>query len=209
PEDIARARLKARAGMLQVVADLEREDFHEDHIPYLRGAERRAVIERRLSQRYPDTRLGAALSLGHAADERRSERLLLASFNDTQPLAAWLGALEKEGARVPSMHSTALIAPGLATRLGASGERVLLMTANHAGLRQSFIEGGRLRFSRLASTRDEGLTATRVRTETERMLKYLGTLRALPSREVAAHVLIVVPDAERAQLARTLGNGAG
>jgi len=50
---------------------------------------------------------------------------------------------------VPSMHSAALIAPALATRLGASGERVLLMTANHAGLRQTFIEGGRLRFSRL------------------------------------------------------------
>ena len=106
---------KGHAGALvQVVADLEGEDFHEDQVPYLRGAERRAVIERRLWQRSPDTRLAAALSLGHAADERRSERLLLASFNDSQPLVAWLGALEKDGARVASVHSTALIAPALA-----------------------------------------------------------------------------------------------
>jgi hypothetical protein len=206
-----RGCLKGHTGALvQVVADLEGEDFYEDQIPCLRGAERRAVIERRLSQRYPDMRLGAALSLGHAADERRSERLLLASFNDAQPLGAWLGALEKEGARVASVHSTALLAPALGARLGASGERVLLMTANHAGVRQSFIDGGRLRFSRLARIRDpEGLTATLVRTETERMLKYLGTLRALPKNGAAARVLVVVPDAERAQLARTLGNGAG
>ena len=195
--------------LVQVVADLEGEDFYEDQIPYLRGAERRAVIERRLSQRCPDTGFGAALSLGHVADERRSERLLLASFNDAQPLAAWLGALEKEGARVASVHSTALIAPALASRLGASGERIFLMTANHAGLRQSFIESGRLRFSRLESTRDEGLTAMRVRTETERMLKYLGTLRAVPKDGAPTRVIVVVPEAERAQLARTLGNGAG
>lgn len=198
-----------RGALVQVVADLEGEDFYEDQIPYLRGTERRAVIERRLSQRYPDTCLGAGLSLGHAADERRSERLLLASFNHAQPLVAWLGALEREGARVASVHSTALIAAMLAARLGANGERIFLMTANHAGLRQSFIEGGRLRFSRLASTRDDSLSATRVRTETERMLKYLGTLRALPKNEAATRVLIVVPDAERAPLARTLGNGAG
>src|SRR5687768_7826398 len=77
--------LKGHTGALvQVVADLEGEDFHEDQIPCLRGAERRAVIERRLLQRYPDARLASALSLGHAADERRSERLLLASFNDAQ-----------------------------------------------------------------------------------------------------------------------------
>src|SRR6185436_20699022 len=96
PEDIARARLKARAGMLQVVADLEREDFHEDQIPYLRGAERRAVIERRLAQRYRDARLAAAPSLGYCTtDERRNERVLLTSFNDTQLLAAWLDALEE------------------------------------------------------------------------------------------------------------------
>ena len=203
--------LKGHAGSLvQVIADLEGEDFHEDQVPCLRGAERRAVIERRLSQRYPDTRLGAALSLGYAADERRSERLLLASFNDAQPLVAWLGALEKAGVRVASVHSTALIAPALGARLGASGERVLLVTANHAGLRQSFIEGGRLRFSRLAPIRDrESLTAMRVRTETERMLKYLGTLRTLPKNGAAARVLVVAPDAERAQLARTLGSGAG
>src|SRR4029079_6243757 len=96
PEDIARARLKARAGTLQVVADLEREDFHEDHIPFLRGAERRAVIERRLAQRYPDTRLAAALSLGHATDARRNERLLLTSLSDAQPVISWLPAPDKK-----------------------------------------------------------------------------------------------------------------
>src|SRR5262245_22082037 len=58
-----------RGAVVQVVADLASEDFHEDQIPFLRARERRAVVERRLAQRYPGTRLAAALSLGFAGDE--------------------------------------------------------------------------------------------------------------------------------------------
>ena len=210
PEDIARARLKARAGTLQVVADLEREDFHEDHIPFLRGAERRAVIERRLAQRYPDTRLAAALSLGHATDERRNERLLLTSLSDAQPVVSWLADQDKAKVRVAGVHSTAHVAAALAARLGARDERFFLMTANEAGLRQTFVEKGRLRFSRLARTQDNGsLTSALVRTETERMLKYLATQRALPDATRPTRILLVVPDGERTHFTRTLGSAAG
>jgi len=193
--------------IVQVVADLAGEDFHEDQIPFLRGAERRAVIERRLAQRYPGTPFAAALSLGQAGDERRSERLLLTSFNDSQPLLACLAEVERAGARVVSVHSTALLVPQLAARLGMAGEPFFLMSTNQAGLRQSYIESGRLRLSRLAST-NEGVTASLVRTETERMLKYLGTLRAQP-KSAATRVLVLVPQAERAHLSRTLAAGAG
>ncbi len=196
-----------RGAIVQVVVDLAGEDFHEDQIPFLRGAERRAVIERRLAQRYPGVQLAAALSLGQTDDERRSERLLLTSFNDSQPLVACVAAVERAGARVVSVHSTALLAPLLATRLGIARESLFVMSANRAGLRQSFVENGRLRLSRLAST-SEGVTASLVRTETERMLKYLGTLRALP-KNAAASVLVLVPQAERTHFSRTLGAGAG
>ena len=42
-----------RGALFYVVADLAGEDFHEDQVPFLRGAERRAVIERRLAQPHP------------------------------------------------------------------------------------------------------------------------------------------------------------
>ena len=60
-----RVHLKGHRGALvYVLADLAGEDFHEDQIPYLRGGDRQAVVERRLAQRYRDTRLATALSLG-------------------------------------------------------------------------------------------------------------------------------------------------
>src|SRR5213075_799486 len=70
-----------RGALFAVVADLAGEDFHEEQIPYLRGADREAVLSRRLAQRYRDTRLATAFSLGQvAADERRNERVHLATW---------------------------------------------------------------------------------------------------------------------------------
>src|SRR6266850_5325439 len=91
-----RAFLRGRRGALfSVVADVAGEDFHEDQIPFLRGSDREAVVQRRLAQRYRDTRLAAALSLGFVTTpERRNERLLLASFTNTNQVAPCLDALE-------------------------------------------------------------------------------------------------------------------
>ena len=200
-----------RSVQLQIVADPNGEDFHEDQIPYLRGAERRAVIERRLAQRYADARFTAVLSLGYrTVDERRNERVLLASFSDSHPLVALIDALKGgSGARVLSLHSTALLSTALGARLGVKGERFIIMTANRAGLRQSYIENGRLRFSRLERIGEGNLTSVLVRSDTERMLRYLDTLRVLPGNRSDVPVALIVPDAERSHFAKTLGRGAG
>ena len=169
--------------LFALLADLAGEDFHEDQVPRLRGADRQAVIQRRLAQRYRDTRLAAALSLGTVnTGQRRNERLLLTSFTNTQQFAPWLDALEEAGARLAGVYSVPLLAPALAARLGARGARALVVTADRAGLRQCFVENGKLRFARLERTVDmvpQALAAF-VRSETLRLIQYLITLRALP-----------------------------
>src|SRR5437870_3185412 len=142
-----REYLRGRRGALfSVVADLAGEDFHEEQIPYLRGADRDAIIQRRLAQRYRDTRLATALSLGQVVTaERRNERLLLASFTNTQQLAPWLDALEAAGARLAGVFSVPLLAPVLAAKLRVNAPRCLIVSANAAGLRQCFVDQGRLR----------------------------------------------------------------
>src|SRR3954465_1482127 len=138
--------LRGRRGALfSVLADVAGEDFHEEQIPYLRGGDREAVLQRRLAQRYRDTRLAAALSLGQVrTPERRNERVLLASFTNTLQLSQWLDALEEAGARLAGVYSAPLIAPALAGALGARDARLLLVSANRAGLRQCYVENGRL-----------------------------------------------------------------
>jgi hypothetical protein len=202
-----RAQLRGRRGaLITMLADLAGEDFHEDQIPYLRGSDRQAVVDRRLAQRYRDTRLAAALSLGEAGGERRSERLLLASFTNTQQFTAWLDALGEAGARLSGVYSVPLLAPALAARLGVRSGRAFVVTANSTGLRQCYIEEGRLRFARLERTADmrpEALAAF-VRAETLRLVQYLSTLRALPREGPPIQVIVVTPAAQRATFEQAL-----
>jgi hypothetical protein len=197
-----REHLRGRRGALfAVLADLAGEDFHEEQVPLLRGGDREAILQRRLAQRYRDTRLAAALSLGPVAGpQRRNERLLLASFTNTQQFAPWLDALEESGARLAGVYSVPLLAPALAARLGARGPRALVVTANRAGLRQCFIEDGKLRFARLERTVDmvpQALAAF-ARSETLRLAQYLTTLRALPRDGAPLPALVVAPPGQRA-----------
>ena len=207
-----RENLRGRKGALfAVVADLSGEDFHEEQVPALRGGDRDAVVQRRLAQRYRDTRLAAALSLGQVpGGQRRNERLLLASFTNTQQFAPWLDALEEAGARLAGVYSVPLLAPALAARLGARTARALVVSANRAGLRQCFIEDGRLRFARLERTVEmvpQALAAF-VRSETLRLAQYLTTLRALPRDGAPLQALVVAPPGERAAFEAALTSDA-
>jgi hypothetical protein len=204
--------LKARRGALfAVVADLAGEDFHEDQVPFLRGSDREAVLARRLAQRYRDTRVAAALSLGYAmAGERKNERLLLASFTNTEQLTPWLDALDEAGVRLAGVYSVPLLAPALAARLGVRAGRAFVVTSDRAGLRQCYVEDGKLRFARLervAEMAPEAL-AMFVRSETQRLAQYLATLRALPREGAPVQVLVVAPTGERAHFERTLVSDA-
>ena len=206
-----RGRLRGRAGALvYVLADLAGEDFHEDQIPYLRGGDRQAVVERRLAQRYRDTRLAAALPLGYASGERRSERLLLASFTNTQQFTAWMDVLAEVGARLSGVYSVPLLAPALAARLGVKSGRVFVVTANSTGLRQCYLEDGRLRFARLERSADMApdALAAFVRAETMRLAQYLTTLRVLPREGPPVQVLVIAPAAQRAAFEQVLVSDA-
>ena len=188
-----------------ILADLAGEDFHDEMIPWLRGNDRQAVIERRLAQRYRDTRLAAALSLGAiaVAGERRNERLLLASFTNTQQFSPWLDALASAGAKLAGVYSVPLAAPAVAARLaakvGTKSNRLFVVSMNSAGLRQSFLEDGRLRFARLERTGEmgpEGLAAF-LRSETLRLVQYLSSLRVLPRDGPPITAIVITPAGQR------------
>ncbi|MGE5641274.1 MAG: hypothetical protein ACM30H_14385 [Clostridia bacterium] len=207
-----REYLRGRKGALfAAVADLAGEDFHEDQVPYLRGSDRQAVVQRRLAQRYRDTRIAAALSLGQVqAGERKNERILLASFTNTEQLAPWLDALDEAGVRLAGVYSVPLLAPALAARLGVKGGRAFVITSNRAGLRQCYVEDGRLRFARLERVAEMAPQALAmfVRSETQRLAQYLVTLRALPRDGSPVHVLVVAPAGKRSAFEQVLVSDA-
>lgn len=185
---------------LRVVADLADEDFHVESIPLLRGADRRELLSRRLRLRFPEGDLAMTASLGRIRTDRREERVVLGAFDRTQPIHAVLAAIRREGLRVAAIHSIAQLAPAMlaASRIGTTD--ALIVSAGSAGLRQTYVEAGRLRFSRLsalpAQDRELPDSAALYRRETARMHQYLLSSGVVePAATVA--VVHVAPDAQR------------
>ena len=107
------------------------EDFHEEQIPFLRGADRDAVLRRRLAQRYRDTRLAAALSLGQVPTGRAAQRARAARLVHQHAAVRALARRARGGRRAPRRRVLGAAARAGARRRGSARRRAapLMVTA--------------------------------------------------------------------------------
>lgn len=179
-----------------LLVDIVEEDFHQETIPYVRGGDRRALLNRKLAQRYRDTSLALTLSLGYESGPRKEENILFASFTNTQQFQPWLSALVSQEARVMGVFSVPLLAPLLGKRLGLQQKRFLLITREPSGIRQSFVDNGQIRFSRLGQIDGDNMSnrARALAMETGRLHQYLTNMRMLPRDAGPLDVIVIAPD---------------
>ena len=189
----------APSALYYAVADVVDEDFFQENIPYLRGKDRKTLLGRKIAQRYRDTSLALALSLGTLEGARREDRILFSSFTNTQPFQPWLAALRTNQARLVGFYSLALIAPLVAKRLKLTAPRYLLVSLQSGGMRQSYVEDGKIRFSRLgrADPTDARAAAEACAAESNRIQQYLINLRILPRETGSLDVVVLAPAAHR------------
>ncbi len=187
------AYLAGSRNLHYLVVDVIEEDYHQDTIPYLGRNDRRQVLARKLAQRYRDTSLTLSLSLGYDQGERRNEKVLYASFSNTQQLQPWLAALEQKEARLVGVYSTALLAPALIKGAGLKAPRCLLVSVQQTGLRQSYVEDGKIRFSRVGRVNLEDIegVAAACASESARLQQYLVTMRLLPAANAPIDVMVL------------------
>lgn len=187
--------------LFYLLADVVEEDFFQENLPYVHGSDRRALLARKLAQRYRDVSLALPISLGteiHAG--RREERVLFTSFTNAQQFQPWIDALRANKARVAGVFSVALVAASLGKRLGFKAPRYVMVSLQQAGLRQSYIENGRIRFSRIvrANFSDPGAIAQDCAAESLRTHQYLVNSRILPREGPPLDVLVLAPGTEKA-----------
>jgi hypothetical protein len=187
------AYLAGSHNLYYLVIDVVEEDYHQDTIPYLGRKDRRQVLARKLSQRYRDTSLALSLSLGYEQAERRNEKVLYASFSNTQQFQPWLTALEQKEVRLAGIYSTALLAPALIKGAKLKVPRCLLVSVQQTGLRQSYVEDGKIRFSRVGriNLEDTAAVAAGCASESARLQQYLVTMRLLPTANTPIDVMVL------------------
>ncbi len=149
--------LESRAGrVFAMLADTVDESFELEHIPHVRGRGGRALIARKRERHCHGSPLCIGLPQGRQPDGRRDDRVLFAALTRPQALEPWLQRLEQAQALLCGVYSMSQVVAELAPE-----DCALLVTFGHGGMRQTFIAGRQLRFSRLTPAAQDGEQAAR------------------------------------------------
>lgn len=183
---------KNAQSVFSLLANVVEEGFHIEAIPFLRGKDRKTVIERKLGQIFFNAALTASLSLGHEKNRRKNERLLLTALSNTSFFAPWLEAIRSTGAALGGIYSLPLLAASLLKKLSLPEEPCLLLSVQDQSLRQSYFEKGELHFSRLTPLHQSSIggIAQTFSAESLKLQQYLTSQRLIERNQpITAHIL--------------------
>lgn len=185
-----------RASRFYLLADVVEEGFQYETTPAVSGADRKALISRRLAQYFYGSPLTTALSLGRETIGRRDERMLFAALTRPANFEPWLAILREAEAQVAGLWSAPLLAPALLARIAPQIKRALLVSIGRGGIRQTLVEAGELRFSRLApqSGTSAGDLAAACEVESAKIHQYLAGQRIVPRGGVLPVLVLVHRD---------------
>lgn len=136
---------------LYLVADVIEEDFQLENVAHVRGKERGVLLERKLSQFFRTSDYRAALVQGREERGRRDDKVLFCALTNNEQLAFWVNRMLVHQAPLQGVLSVPWLMEAFAAsrQLGQVGHLLLVHLEQHGGLRQTYIQNGRLKFSRL------------------------------------------------------------
>jgi hypothetical protein len=181
-----------------LLADIAEEGFQIETLPYTQGADRSSLLARKLGQFFYGSPLVTAVSYGREKSGRRDERILFTALTRPQLFEPWLAALRSAEAQLKGVYSLPLLGPGLLAKLPAADKHCLLVSITRSGIRQSFIEDGELKFSRLSPLTTAGTAdvAASCAAEAKKIYQYLLGQRLL-ARGAPLQVVVLAHPAEQ------------
>ena len=148
-EDFGQYLKKFGKSLFTLLADVAEEGFQIETIPGVRGRDRNAIIARRLGQYFYGCPYATTLSLSRETKGRKDEQLLFAALTLPHQIDPWMVVIKAMDCQLTALHSAPFLVAELHKGLGIREGRQLLLTVGRDGLRQTYFENGRLRFSRL------------------------------------------------------------
>jgi hypothetical protein len=133
-----------------LLTELVEEDFRSDVIPHVIHRDRRAILDRKLSQIYRTTHYRLGIIQGREPDGRRDDRVLYTAITNPDLVRPWVELLVELGAPIAGVYSAPLLSTELLKALKLSAEHSLLVSVETGGgLRQSYFYQSSIKFSRL------------------------------------------------------------
>ncbi|MDO9041724.1 MAG: hypothetical protein Q7U64_05175 [Desulfocapsaceae bacterium] len=169
---------------LYLVVDVSEEDFRQENVAHVLGRDRGALLERKLAQFFRTTEYRAARVQGREEGGRRDDQVLFSALTNNEQIAFWVNRILAEKAPLKGILSVPWLVELFAgfQQLDQVSHLLLVNLEQQSGLRQTYIQAGRLKFSRLLSlaTVRAGNLAETIVAECNHTRQYLERLKLLP-----------------------------
>lgn len=174
-----------------IVTDLIEEDFRLDAVPHVGGRDRKVMLERKLQQHYRTTPYRLAQVVGRLSEGRRDDQVLLCALTNAELLQTWVDLLLEAQVPIAGVYSVALLAQPMLKTLQIKGKHTLLVSPQvNAGWRQTYLQDGRVRFSRLTPVTGAHNTAALLAEEIGKTFQYLESINSFSNTEtLEVHLL--------------------
>ena len=164
-----------------LVVDLNEEDFRVESVAHVRGRDRQVLLDRKLQQFYRNTDYRSARLQERETGGRRDDRVLFSALTNPDLLGPWVDILIGKRIGIKGISSVPLLMESFAGWLGLDRlPHLLLVNLEEAVLRQTYLQEGRLKFSRLLPRIVSDNPAETVPAECRHTRQYLERLKLLP-----------------------------
>ncbi len=167
-----------------IVIDCIEEDFRIETFAHVTGSDRAKMLERKLSFAFRNTPYKIARVVGREKEGRKDDRVLLTALTKAELVDPWITRILKEKLAILCVTSAAYMMELLAVSLQLrSKPHVLLVNIESGtGMRQTYLQKGRVIFSRLTPITErlqEDLTGM-VQQQSLQTRKYLERIKQVP-----------------------------
>lgn len=181
-----------------LIVDLIEQDFRVDTIPHAGPRDRRPLLERKLAQTYRATPYRYGVVQARESTGRRDDKVLYTAITNSELLSPWVDLLQSFRIPLEGIYSAPVLSRSLLQVFKITAKHVLLVTQEEdAGVRQSYFQDGKIRFSRLSSFADlrSDEFPRFIEAEVRKTWQYLEALHNFEAGEVLYACLFVHPQA--------------
>lgn len=166
--------------VFHILVDVYEEEYKRETIPHVFGADRQALLKRKINRLFHDTAYVNTEIHGREERGRRDDRVFLSAITNPELIAPWVKLLDKYKAPLAGINSLPLFTQSLLGLFAEKSDQILVVSLQSiSGLRQTFFYKNEFRVSRLVQMPRYGSTSyvPHIAEEVEKIMRYLNSLR--------------------------------
>lgn len=169
---------------ITIIVDVIEEEFRQDTMPHVFGADRTALIKRKQSRLFRDASYVYVENQGREEEGRKDDKVLFIALTNDEIVKPWLEMLDEHKTPLKGIVSIPLLLQSYIKTLPEISDHALIVTMQSiSGLRQTFFQNKQLKISRLSKLPRYGTEAyaPKIESEIEKLQRYLNSLRLIPT----------------------------